>query len=242
MSAAEPVPADSAAAEQSTAGVPVWLFVVAVIVIGTFAHAALHHREHGVWNVPQIGVAFFLVLNVLINFWELSLWACADKVDREYQAMKGPFKGKELERVNAFFASRIPALSLLSFARWTGVWSTYALFDKGYADRGSFGYNIDVANGVTTLIPATLFAFGMTYEIVPARVLGIIGVAMFWQMLFGTIVYFFQFFNAGRHVGHTFKNLVMFVGFTNGMWFVFPVWGIWLSVQMIYLDDFSVFL
>ena len=43
-------------------GVPVWLVVIAVIVGGTIAHAVLHFRVHGVWNVTQIGLAFFLVL------------------------------------------------------------------------------------------------------------------------------------------------------------------------------------
>ena len=54
---------------------------------------------------------------------------------------------------------------------------------------------------ISTILPATLFAFGMTYDIVPARMFGIIGVAMFWQMFYGTVVYFFQYFHAGRHVG-----------------------------------------
>ena len=83
------------------------------------------------------------------------------------------------------------------------IWSGYSLFDPGYSDRRSFGYNIDVGNGFTTLIPAVLFAFGMTFELMPARVLGIIGLIIFWQMFYGTAVYFFQFFNNGRHKGHS---------------------------------------
>jgi len=86
-----------------------------------------------------------------------------------------------------------------------------------------------------------LFGLGMTYEILPARILGILGIAMFWQMLYGTIVYFFQFFNAGRHHGHSPRNIAMFVGGSNGLWFVMPILGLWASVELIMTDSFAVF-
>lgn len=242
MTSEKVAPFPAAFTARAAAGVPAWSFAVVVIVAGTAAHAALHHHARGVWSPTQIGLAFFLVVNVLINFWELGLWFTVDAIKGEYESFRDGARGREADVANAFFLQRIPALSLLSFRRWTGVWSTYALFDPGYVDRGAFGYNIDVANGVTTLVPATLFAFGMTYDLMPARVLGIIGVAMFWQMFFGTVVYFFQFFNAGRHVGHTTKNLVLFVGCTNGLWLIFAPWGLWVSVQLVLTDTFAPFL
>jgi hypothetical protein len=146
-----------------------------------------------------------------------------------------------MERITEVMNQRISLSKLLSFKQWTGIWSGYCHFDVGYSRRGSFGYNIDVGNGFSTILPATLFAFGMTYDIVPARVLGIVGVAMFWQMFYGTVVYFFQYFNAGRHVGHTTKDLFVFVGSSNGMWFIFPIWGMLASVWLIYQDSFALF-
>ena len=74
----------------------------------------------------------------------------------------------------------------------------------------------------------------MTLEWMPARVLGIIGIIMFWQMFYGTSVYFFQFFNNGRHKGHSLSNLLLFVGISNLMWFIFPIWGLWASAQLIF--------
>ena len=132
-------------------------------------------------------------------------------------------------------------LELFSSRRWTGIWSGYALFDPGYASRSSFGFNIDVGNGFSTIVPAMLFAFGMTFEIMPARWLGMLGIAMFWQMFYGTVVYFFQFFHAGRHKGHSVGTILVFVGNSNGMWFIFPLWGIWLSVQMVLENNYSMF-
>ena len=81
----------------------------------------------------------------------------------------------------------------------------------------------------------------MTFELMPAPVLGIIGIIIFWQMFYGTAVYFFQFFHNGRHRGHSLRNLVLFVGITNFMWLIFPLWGVWTSAQMIVDGSYSVF-
>jgi len=222
--------------------IPAWGFILFVIIGGTCFHTWLHHDQHGVYNANQIAMVFFLVLNVLINFWEMGLFAQGDRIHDEYQATKVSYKGRELERVGEVFSKSIPVHKLLSFRQWTGIWSSYALFDPGYAHRGSFGFNVDVCNGWSTILPSILFVFGMTFEVMPARWLGMIGIAMFWQMLYGTAVYFFQFFHAGRHKGHSVGNILLFVGNSNGMWFIFPIWGIWLSVRMVLENSYAMFL
>jgi len=213
-----------------------------VVVIGTLFHVWLHQRVHGVYSATQIGLAFFLVINVMIAWWEIALFVCQDQIRSEYEAIKEPYRGRELTRIAEVFARPIPLFRVLSFSQWTTIWSSYSLFDPGYSDRRSYGYNIDVGNGFTTLIPAALFAFGMTLELMPARVLGIIGLILFWQMFYGTAVYFFQFFNNGRHKGHSLRDLLLFVGITNLMWFIFPIWGLSASVRLILDGSYSVFL
>jgi hypothetical protein len=222
--------------------VPTAAVIGTVVVAGTLFHAWLHQRVHGDHNATQIGLAFFLVINVVVAWWEIALFVCQDQIHEEYEATKEPYRGKEMTRVAEIFARPIPLFKVLSFSQWTSIWSGYSLFDPGYSDRRSFGYNIDVGNGFTTLVPALLFAFGMTFNSVPPRILGIIGVIMFWQMFYGTAVYFFQFFNNGRHRGHSLANLALFVGVSNLMWFVFPIWGLWASIQLILDGTYGVFL
>lgn len=222
--------------------IPTAAVIAIIVVIGTGLHTWLHHRVHGVYNLTQIALAFFLVINVLVAWWELALYFCQDQILAEYEATKEPYRGREMQRIVEIFARPVPVLRLLSFRQWTTIWSGYSLFDPGYSDRRSFGYNIDVGNGFTTLIPATLFAFGMTFDWMPAPVLGIIGVIMFWQMFYGTAVYFFQFFNNGRHHGHSLRDLILFVGITNFMWFVFPLWGLATSIQLILDRSYALFL
>ena len=222
--------------------IPTAAVIGTVVLVGTLFHTWLHQRVHGVYSATQIGLAFFLVINVMIAWWEIALFVRQDQIRSEYEAIKEPYRGREMTRIAEVFARPIPLFRVLSFSQWTTIWSSYSLFDPGYSDRRSYGYNIDVGNGFTTLIPATLFAFGMTFEMMPARILGIIGVILFWQMFYGTAVYFFQFFNNGRHKGHSLRDLLLFVGITNLMWFIFPIWGLSASVRLILDGSYSVFL
>jgi len=234
-------PTESSTESSQGLSVPAWWVIVAFLVGVTAFHIWLHIHVHGVFSLHQAVLVAFLALNVLVNFWEIGLYFTADAIRAEYLGKKDEFEGRPMDRVVEVMNQRIPLTKLLSFKQWTGIWSCYCHFDVGYSRRGSFGYNIDVGNGFSTIVPATLFAFGMTFDIVPARVLGIIGVAMFWQMFYGTVVYFFQFFNAGRHVGHTKKDLFIFVGNSNGMWFIFPIWGLLVSIWLIYQDNYALF-
>jgi hypothetical protein len=222
--------------------IPTAIVIGVFVVGGTLFHTWLHQRVHNVYSVTQIGLAFFLVVNVLIAWWEIALMIRQDQIHAEYELIKDTYRGREMTRVAEVFARPIPLLRVLSLRQWTTIWSTYSLFDPGYSDRRSFGYNIDVGNGFTTLVPGLLFAFGMTFELMPARVLGIIGIIIFWQMFYGTAVYFFQFFNNGRHKGHSVRDVLLFVGLSNLLWLVFPLWGLCTSIQLILDGSYGVFL
>lgn len=221
--------------------IPAWGFMVGFIVVGTLFHIWLHHTYRGTYNLNQIAIAFFLMVNLLVNFWEIGLLVCANQIHDEYEATKDAYRGRETDRFDEMFRKRIPLLKVFSFWQWTEVWSSYALFDPGYASKSSFGFNIDGGNGWSTPIFATMFAFGMTFDFISARVLGIIGVVMFWQMFYGTVIYFFQFFNAGRHKGHSPRTMFLFIGTSNGLWFIFPLWGMALSIWMILNDSYTLF-
>jgi hypothetical protein len=50
----------------------VWMVILVYLVAGTILPVTIHARLHG-FNALQAALAFFLVLNVLICFWEISL-------------------------------------------------------------------------------------------------------------------------------------------------------------------------
>ena len=53
---------------------------------------------------------------------------------------------------------------------------------------------------------------------------------------------FFQFFNNGRHKGHSARDVALFVGVSNLTWLVFPLWGLYASIQLILDGSYGVFL
>jgi len=219
----------------------VYQVVVAAVVLGTVAPVLLHHQEHGVWNVHQMALAFFLWLNFIIALWEICLFLRIDRIEVDYARFQQQYAGRPLHRVIDFFTTKLSLGQIFSPTTWSQIWSSYALFDPAYADRKSFGFWIDTGNGFSTSIASLLCLVGMTFQVLPARAFGLVLLIACYQMGYGTVVYFSSFVFNKRYVGHTPGNLAAFVGLSNGIWLVFPAWGIWAALQMIYADSYAVF-
>lgn len=218
----------------------VYHVVLAAVVVGTAVPVVLHQQVHGTYNVHQIGLAFFLWLNAIIALWEICLYLRIDLIEAQFARFAREYRGRELDRVKDFFGGRITAAQILSPTTWAEIWSSYAVFDDSYANRKSFGFFIDVGNGFSTLVPTLLVLYGMTYELLPARALGIVALLILYQMWYGTVVYFSSFVFNKRYVGHTTGNLAIFVGLSNGLWLTFPLWGIAVAIALIYSDSYAI--
>ena len=219
----------------------VYQVVFIAIFAGTALPIALHHHAHGAFDLDQAALAFFLWLNAIIALWELCLFFRIEHIEKQHARFVVEYKGRELERVKDFFMLPVPLRRIFSPTLWAELWSSYSVFDESYANRKSFGFFIDVGNGFSTLVPALVAIYGMTYEILPARALGILFVVLNYQVWYGTLVYFGSFLFNRRYLGHTRFNLVVFVGLTNGLWFTFPLWGIYAGISMIYSNSYAVF-
>jgi hypothetical protein len=149
------------------------------------------------------------------------------------------YRGRELARVFDFFGRKVTIREVFSTALWAEIWSSYSIFDESYADKKSFGFFVDVGNGFSTLIPSLLVLYGMTFDLLPARALGIVMLLIMYQMWYGTVVYFASFVRNERYVGHTRANLAIFVGLSNGIWLLFPLWGIAVAIALIDRGSFA---
>lgn len=130
----------------------------------------------------------------------------------------------------------------LSSARdWAKMWSTYALWDPSYQNCESYGFFIDVGNGWSTIVPCLLWnATILGYNDNKWLVVGLVGCAAYWQILYGTLVYFLSFLYNQRYQNRPLLEVLGFVGFANGIWIVFPLVALYACVVMVRDQEMSV--
>lgn len=224
----------------SGAGMPVILF--AVLVVGLLALAGIGARYYVHGNVGAIYVLFslFFSINLLICYWEMCLFLRRDLVEqrtvywREWRQQTGRSPVRE------FLLGNVPFGSMLSPTTWADVWAVYAQIDASYADRSTYGFNVDTANGFVTLVPTLLLYVAYTAASPAAVVAGIIGVMVFWQWTYATSVYVFSFFVARRHRGLTRRELSIYIGALNSPWVLCGLLGLYVSVRLILDGNYSV--
>jgi len=200
----------------------------------------LHVAVRGVVNPFQVLLSIFLAINLMICVWEMCLLFRIDMIEERYRQRQHAMRGGERRRGRSFFLSRVHFRELGSATLWSRVWSEYALYDPSYADRRSFGFAIDVGNGFSTLVPSLVFLFGMSFGFLPPAALGIVGLIVFYQKFYGTLLYFFTYLFNHRYAGHRLANVLAFVGGINGIWLVFPAVGLYVCVRLVLENRFDV--
>lgn len=217
------------------------IFLVVFIVVGTALSVGLHSTLHG-FSVNQAAMAFFLVINVLICFWEICLSTHIVAINAEYKALMEKYSKTPVKAVTKLLFKDLTLTQILTLRTWTSIWATYALYDPSYANRESFGFFVDFGNGWVTLGPSLLFLYCMTFHnLVSARIMGMIGLVKFYQECYGTVMYAISYVFNGRYKGRDPTECILVVGVSNGLWFFFPIAGMALCVHMILDDSYSLF-
>lgn len=202
---------------------------------------ANHHAVTGSVHANYLLVAIFLCLNVVICLWEICLWVRSDHIARRNEEFARRFPDDRSRPVLDFLFSKVTPGNLVSPTFWADVWSTYSLFDGSYADKRTLGFNLDVGNGLWTLIPCLILHAGFTYHFLPANVIGIIALCFFYQVTYCTAVYWFSFVNVGRHRLISLPENLIYIAGTNSPWFLFGLHGLYVSVRLIRDNSFAVF-
>lgn len=213
------------------------IYIVLFIGGYTAALALWHWSLHAVVSLTQLSLALFCVINVLINVWELALLQHIKRIKHRSDGLL-----KRLERGTLpplFLFKHMNLCDALTLRGWSEIWVVYSLMDTSYANSDSFGWTIDVGNGMSSLLPSVLWCVCATnHALLPPKVLGIIGLMSFWQMLYGTILYFFQYCYHRRweRHGNTAAQIFVLVGLSNVTWILFPAFGILTCSRMILAD------
>jgi len=234
----------------------VWLGVTTLYIPALVQQFYYESSDGGSLFFPPISILgwsimFFNNLNVLIAFCEIALGKHIGFIQTHYQNLVEEYRdiktGKPIKpEYLAGFAYLNMPLSLRDVydggEKWSKMWSTYSLWDPSYSNPESFGFFIDVGNGWSTILPCWMWNFAILFpgyfapndgDASAVVLLGFIGACSYWQVLYGTIIYFLSFLWNKRYQDKPLVEVLGFVGFANGIWFFFPIACLWASYKLL---------
>lgn len=193
-------------------------------------------------SVVAVSLLFFNNLNVLIALCEIALGKHIMFIKDDYKKLSEKYKGREWEACISFLTMPLSLSQLFDGRCWGKMWSTYALYDPSYQNYESFGFFIDVGNGWSTIPPGLLWNYAILFpKNCSPLLLGAVGLCHYWQVMYGTIIYVLSYVFNQRYKGRKTVEVLGFVGFSNSLWFFFPIVGIYTSVCILRDNDMSVF-
>ena len=221
-------------------GISAGLFAALVAGLGALVGIAARYAVHGDLNVIHCLLSLFFSVNLLICYWEVCLFFRRDYVEK--RAAYWLKRRRETGRTPAreFLSTKVALRRIWSPMVWADVWATYSLFDGSFADRRTFGFNADIANGFATPIPTLVLYAAYTVHFLPAIVAGILGIMLFWQWTYVTSVYWVSFFVARRQDRITRDEMYTYIGAMNAPWVLCALVGLYVSVRLVVSGDYSV--
>ncbi len=224
---------DGARAAGAGLGVRAVSFSVLVIAVLTAAGIGGRYWLHGDFDAVHALLILFFSINLWICYWEICLFFKRDHIERRAEYWRR--RQEETSRTPAieFLTGKVPLAKCLSPALWADTWATYAQIDGSYADRRTYGYIADIGNGFVTLIPTLLLYAAFTVDFLPALAAGIIGVMLFWQLIYGTALYWVSFFLAKRHTRLGRRDICIYIWALNSPWMLFALLGLYVSIRLI---------
>jgi len=217
--------------------------LLAALKIALLAAAGIAHRQY--WH-PDIGITYvvlavFLSTNLVICYWEICLFFRRDYIESRTEFWRERRQETGRSPATEFLTSQVPLKSALSPTVWADVWATYATYDGSFADRRTYGFNVDVANGFVTAVPSVILYAAFATEFLPPVAAGIVGIMLCWQWTYATSAYLMSFFVARRHRNISRSELAgMVLGF-NAPWILCPLVGLYASIRLIVDDSYRVF-
>ena len=220
----------------ASAGLLVTLMIAVMAVPGI----ALRFYAHGDLNFLHAVFSLFFSTNLLICYWEACLFFRRDYIETRTEYWRE--KRRETGRSPAleFFATRIPLTQVLSPTIWADVWAAYCQYDASYADRRTYGFNVDIANGFVTPVPTLILYAAFTVEFLSPLIAGIVGVMLFWQWAYVTSLYWVSFFVAKRQALISRGEIYIFILAINSFWVLCALLGLYVSIRLLLDGNYSV--
>ncbi len=219
---------------------PVGLFAVLVVAILTLAGIGARYWARRDFDIVHALLILFFSINLAICYWEVCLLLRRDYIERRADYWRARQRETGRSAAVEFLVGRVPLRRILSSTVWADVWATYSQYDGSYADRRTYGYNVDIANGFVTPVPTLILYAAFTFDFLPSVVAGIIGAMMFWQLTYATSVYWVSFFGANRQARIGRRDMYIYIWALNCPWVLFALLGLYVSIRLIVDGDYGV--
>ena len=210
------------------------------IVLLAVPGLAVRYHLHGGFDAFHVLLILFFAANLLISYWEIALYFRRDYIEQRADYWRKRQSDTGRTPAVEFLTSRVPLSRVLSPTVWADVWATYSMFDSAYADRNTYGFNIDIANGFTTPATTVVLYIAFTAGLLPAIAAGIIGAMLFWQWTYASTLYLVSFLVGRKRRLITTREFCLYILSPNASWILIPIVGLYLSVRLILDGDYSV--
>ncbi len=227
-------------ADQARLTIPVGLFLALIVAALALSGIGTRYYVHGDLNVIHALLSLFFSINLLICYWEVCLFIRRNHIETRAEYWRERLRQSGRTPAFEFFVSKAPFTRVLSPTLWADVWATYSQYDDSYADRRTFGYNADIANGFVTPVPSLILYAAYTVDFLPALFAGILGIMMFWQWTYVTSVYWVSFFVAKRQTRISRRELYLYILAINSFWVLCALLGLYVSIHLIVDGNYSI--
>ena len=215
--------------------------MIAVVAVGLLALPGIGVRYllHGQLDAFHCLFTLFFSINLLICYWEMCLFFRRDYIEQRAEFWRRRREDTGKTPAVEFLTTSVPLNGILSPTVWADVWATYSMYDSAYADRNTYGFNIDIANGFTT--PASTLILYVTYTggLLPAVAAGILGAMLFWQWVYASSLYVVSFVVGRKQTRITTREFYVYVFSLNAIWVLIPMLGLYVSIRLILDGDYS---
>lgn len=227
-------------ADRTGLTIPVGLLVTLIVAVLALSGIGTRYYVHEDLNVIHALLSLFFSINLLICYWEVCLFIRRNHIETRTEYWRERLSKTGRTPAFEFFVSRVPLTRVLSTTLWADVWAAYSQYDDSYADRRTFGYNADIANGFVTPVPSLILYAAYTIDFLPVLFAGILGVMMFWQWTYVTSVYWVSFFIAKRQNRISRSELYVYILAINSFWVLCALLGLYVSIHLIVDGSYSI--
>ena len=133
--------------DSSSSGIPALPFAALVIVALAALGMVVRYGLYGHLSAVYCVFAVFFSTNLLICFWEVSLYLGHDRIDRRAEHWQKLHRETGVSPAMSFLGSKVPPGKILSPLSWVDVWAYFSHYDDAQG-RGFLSFNSGRRNGL----------------------------------------------------------------------------------------------